>query len=185
LRAGQGAEADILTKMIRPKVALPHNNPRSRVVIIDRVEEKGKHRFIFHFVGADETQLFNGSDQYVSIIKEGNPLLFFNVIESNNNNNNNSKFEEPEIGWVKSKARKLLYMDVKTGMGPLDTIVDRKRTTDNNDVFIMHEECASWSYKSFHVDWQAYGVLSKQRMAEQKTIRRLLVNLSKTMKYQQ
>jgi hypothetical protein len=53
LRAGQGAEAGILTKMIRPKVALPHNNPRSRVIIIDCVEEKGKHRFIFHFVGAD------------------------------------------------------------------------------------------------------------------------------------
>jgi hypothetical protein len=75
------------------------------------------------------------------------------VIESNNsnnnNNNNNSKFEEPEIGWAKSRATKLLYMDVKTGIVPSDAIVDRKRTTDNNHVFIMHEEYASWSYKKF------------------------------------
>jgi hypothetical protein len=151
LRAGIEAEADILTKMIRPKVAVPHKDHRSRVVLIDRVEEKGKYRFTFHFVGADETQ-FNGSAQYVSIIKEGDPLLFFSVIETNNNNNNNNnndKFKEPEIGWAKSRARKLLYMDVKTGMVPLDAMVDRKRTTDNKDVFIMHEEYASWSYKKF------------------------------------
>ena len=68
----------------------------------------------------------NGSIRYVTILSEGEPSLFFDVIESNNNNttNNNSnnnnttnsngkKFIEPKISWAKSRARKLLYTDVK------------------------------------------------------------------------
>ena len=146
LRAGIEAEAEILTKMIRPQVEVPHKDHRSRVVIVDRVEEKGKYRFTFHFVGADENQ-FNGSVQYVTIIKEGNPLLFFSIIETNKNSSN--KFPEPDIGWAKSRARKLLYMDVKTGMVPLHARVNGKRTTDNTVVYMMEEEYNLWSYKKF------------------------------------
>ena len=163
LRAGKGAKATILTKMIRPNnVAIPHEKHRSTIIITDRIEENGKHRFLFHFDGADETQLLNGSIRYVTIVSEGEPSLFFDVIESNNNNttNNNSnnnnttnsngkKFVEPKISWAKSRARKLLYTDVKQEKIPLDAKVNGQRTTNNNDVYLMHEEYLMWDYKKF------------------------------------
>ena len=52
LRAGKGAKATILTKMIRPNnVAMPHEKHRSTIIITDCIEENGKHRFLFHFDG--------------------------------------------------------------------------------------------------------------------------------------
>ena len=81
LRAGKGAKATILTKMIRPNnVAIPHEKHRSTIIITDCIEENGKHRFLFHFDGVDETQLLNGSIRYVTIVSEGEPSLFFDVI---------------------------------------------------------------------------------------------------------
>ena len=155
LRAGKGAKATILTKMIRPNnVAIPHEKHRSTIIITDCFEEKGKHRFLFHLDGVDETQLLNGSIRYVTIVSEGEPSLFFDVIESNNNNttgnnSNGQKFVEPKISWAKSRARKLLYTDVKQEKIPLDAMVNGKRTTDNNDVYLMHEEYLMWDYKKF------------------------------------
>ena len=77
LRAGKGAKATILTKMIRPNnVAIPYEKHKSTIIITDRFEEKGKHRFLFHLDGVDETQLLNGSIRYVTIVSEGEPSLF-------------------------------------------------------------------------------------------------------------
>ena len=48
LRAGKGAKATILTKMIRPNnVAIPHEKHRSTIIITDYFEEKGKYRLLF------------------------------------------------------------------------------------------------------------------------------------------
>jgi hypothetical protein len=151
LRAGQGAEAEILTKMITPKQAVPHKDHRSSVILMNRVEEKGKYCFLFHFVGADDTQFMHASYQFVKILKEGDPSSFFDEIVSNNNGNGNgkTKFLEPKIKWAKSPARKLLYTDVKEGSVPLDAIVDGKRTTDNKEVYMMHPEYSEWNIDSF------------------------------------
>ena len=153
LRAGQGAEAEILTKMITPKQAVPHKDHRSSVILMSRVEETGKYCFLFHFVGADDTQFMHASCQFVKILKEGDPSSFFDEIVSNNNGNGNgngkTKFLEPKIKWAKSRARKLLYTDVKEGSVPLYAIIDGKRTTDNKEVYKMHPEYAEWNIDSF------------------------------------
>jgi hypothetical protein len=65
LRAGQGAKAEILTKMITPKQAVPHKDHRSSVILLSRVDEKVKYHFLFHFVCADDTQFMHASCQFV------------------------------------------------------------------------------------------------------------------------
>jgi hypothetical protein len=149
LHAGQGAEAEILTKMVTPKQAVPHKDHRSSVILMNRVEEKGRYRFIF--VGADDTQFMHASCQFVKILKEGNPSSFFDEIVSNNNGNGNgkTKFLEPNIKWAKSRVRKLLYTDVKERSVPLDAIVDGKRTTDNKEVYMMYPEYSEWNIDLF------------------------------------
>jgi hypothetical protein len=62
----------------------------------------------------------------------------------------------------------LLYKDVKEGNVALEAYgEDCKRTTDNNEVFMLHTEYTEWKYKKFQVHWEAFG---KPRMVEQKTI---------------
>ena len=96
--------------------------------------------FLFHLDGVDKTQLLNGSIRYVTIVSKGELSLFFGVIESNNNtttgnNSNGQKFVEPKISWAKSRARKLLYTDVKQEKIRLDARVNGKRTTNNNVLY--------------------------------------------------
>ena len=86
LRPGPGAIADVLTRMIKPTVAsvayADDKKHRSRVVIVDRIEEKGKYRYSFYLEGSDGTELFNASCQFVNVLKEGDPSVFFEQIES-------------------------------------------------------------------------------------------------------
>mmetsp|Transcript_33806 Transcript_33806/g.34284 ORF Transcript_33806/g.34284 Transcript_33806/m.34284 type:complete len:165 (-) Transcript_33806:17-511(-) len=53
------------------------------------------------------------------------------------------------ISWARSRARKLLYTNVKQEKIPLDAKVNGKRTTDINDVYLMHEEYFMWDYEKF------------------------------------
>ena len=50
---------------------------RSCIILVDRYEEKEKLCYSFGFEGGDETELFNASHKFVTIIKEGDPLLLF------------------------------------------------------------------------------------------------------------
>ena len=63
--------------MIRPNnVAIPHEKHKSTILIINLIEEKGKHLLLFHFDGVYKTQLLNGSIIYVTIASKGKPSLF-------------------------------------------------------------------------------------------------------------
>ena len=73
LRAGKGAMADVLTRMIKPPIALTHSEHRSHVVIVKRTKEKGKFRYTFYLKGEEKSKLYNTSCRFVNIIKEGNP----------------------------------------------------------------------------------------------------------------
>jgi hypothetical protein len=150
--------------------------------LIGRYEdEKKKIRYLFHLKSADDTEILHGSKQFIHTSKEGDLSQLFeaDIVPEED------EIEEPKIGWAKSRARKLLYNDVKEGNVALEAYgEDGKKPRITKKSTCCIQNILSGSIRSFQVDWQAYGVLSKQRMAEQKTIRRLLVNLSKTMKYQ-
>jgi len=144
-RAGEGAIGEILTRLVNPKVSpMPDDKQhRSRIVLVDRYEEKGKCRFSFYFEDGNETKLFNASYRFVTILKEGDPSLLFDKSEEVNSNNN--EFEEPNISWKKSLARKLLYKDVMEGKVPLEGTA---KTTDFSSVYMMHPEYAAWNFDS-------------------------------------
>ena len=132
------------------KAATPGPLNRSRIILVDRYEEKEKYWFSFHFEDGGETKLFNASYRFVTILKEGDPLLLFD--KSKEVNSNNNEFEEPNIPWKKSLARKLLYKDVMEGKVPLEGTA---KTTDFSSVYMMHPEYAVWYFGSLprRLDW--------------------------------
>lgn len=143
-RAGKGAIGEILTRFISPKVRMPDDKRhRSRIILIDRYDENGKWRYSFHFEDGDETELFNASYRYVTILKEGDVSLLFDKDEKVNSNNN--EFEEPDISWKKSLARKLLYNDVMEGRVPLEGTA----TEDVSSIYMMHLEYSYYNFDSF------------------------------------
>ena len=145
LRAGVGAEAEILTKMIQPRLPVPHHGHRSRVILTSLVQDKNKRHFLFHLVGANATQVvLRGSYHYVKVVKEGDPTLFFDTDDST------TAFQEPNIPWRKSRARKILYTDIKEGRVPRSAKDENgRRTTDIKTVYLMHPEYALWDYNKF------------------------------------
>ena len=81
---GPGATAEVLTRILKPPVSpIPDDKKhRSFVVIVDCIEVKGKHRYTFHLEGSAETELFRASCKFLKIVKEGDPSLFFEEIET-------------------------------------------------------------------------------------------------------
>ena len=89
---------------------------RSSIVVLDRFTgEKGK-QYIEFFLANDEraTKLF-ASQQYVVITAEGDPGAFFDPKSTPT-----AKFVEPDIPWVDSEARQILYNALIEGTIPLD-----------------------------------------------------------------
>jgi hypothetical protein len=59
-------------------------------------------------------------------------------------------FKEPKIKWTKSKARALLYQDIKEGLVPLHAKdKDGKTTMKLKDIYEMHPEYAEYDYSKF------------------------------------
>ena len=77
-------------------------------------------------------------------MKEGDPTLFFDTDDST------TAFQEPNIPWRKSRARKILYTDIKEGRVPRSAKDENgRRTTDIKTVYLMHPEYALWDYNKF------------------------------------
>ena len=60
LRPGPGATASVLTRMMKPPVVsiVGDKKYRSRVVIVDCIEEKGKYCYSFNLEESNEAELF-------------------------------------------------------------------------------------------------------------------------------
>lgn len=58
------------------------------------------------------------------------------------------QFNEPDVPWAKSKARKLLYSDLRNGEVPLKA-KDSKNRMSLREIYSMHEEYQLWDYKKF------------------------------------
>ena len=135
LRAGSGAEGKVLTKMIKP--TQPNINPKSKhqsnVVILDYLQENEStfYKMCFredHESGNEDFTLLTANKHFVKITKEGDPSLLFSIENSNKKaatikrtkktKTKKEKHIEPDISWQHSKAKKLLYMDIKKGRIP-------------------------------------------------------------------
>ena len=73
---------------------------------------------------------------------------------------------ENEIPWAESKARKILYDDIKSGTIPLKSKDDNNRYTQPRlrEIYEMHEEYKEYDYKNF----------SRRVSSARKTIRKAI-----------
>ena len=172
LRAGKGAVATILPKYVAPKVdqAEPGCKEQSRVILVDRFEASGKVCYSFYFEnGGDKTKLFNASCCYVTIVEEGNLSQFFAETEAEAakrhavDTHGSKQTEEPKEGWKKSKARKLLFDDIRQGIISLDAKVDKDLSMK---VFDMHIKFADWDFNKFANRIKGVQKIIKQQNAQ-------------------
>lgn len=138
LKAGIGAKGSILTRLIKPTQVLPNGNRyhRSNVVVTGWfANKKGTVFFEFQHEAARSTQTMHGAARLVKIHEEG-PDAFIGQAPRQS-----SELAEPKISWTKSKARKLLYADIKAGVASEDL--------SNQEVYTMRPEYAAYCWEMF------------------------------------
>lgn len=70
--------------------------------------------------------------------------------QQNSNDATNATFKEPKIKWKKSKAKSLLYKDIKEGRVPLEAKDENGKTQmDLKDIYAMHPEYKEYDYSKF------------------------------------
>ena len=121
--------------------------------MVDCFEASGKVCYSFYFEnGGDKTKLFNASCCYVTIVKEGNLSQFFVEAEAEAakrhavDTHRSKQTKELKEGWKKSKARKLLFDNIRKGAISLDAKVDKDLLMK---VFDMHIKFANWDFNKF------------------------------------
>ena len=149
MNAGKGAQASVLTKMIRPQQPLPDNSRghRSLVIIEDRfLNQNGKQCYHFRYPNLDINEpLMFASTHYVRIVREGEPSLFFDEPVDRQDN----KFVEPKVKWRNSHAKEKLFNDLNNGLVPLDSKEIGNNKMAIRDIYLMHPEYAAYDYEKF------------------------------------
>jgi hypothetical protein len=150
LRAGIGAKASILTRLIKPLQIVDegnHQNHRSDVV---------RARWYANEKGTVEddanAQKLHGAARFVKIIEEEGPE---GHIFTGQAPQDEAEKLEPKCSWVKSLARKLPYRDLKDGLVPLE----KDDGMNDMDVYTSRPEFAAWSWEKFSGHLNASGKL--------------------------
>jgi len=156
LRAGKGAKAEILTRMIIPKQpAQQDKNHRSSIYLLDRFfDEKGKLFYRFRYNLDDEDgMVLHSSAHWVKITEEGKKEDLFDPGLASSDVvkiTTASSFKEPSIKWANSKAKKILYKDIMKGLVPITAKDENgKSTMELKDIYSMHPEYAEYDYEKF------------------------------------
>ncbi len=150
LRPGRGAKGSILTRFIKPDQVIPNNdkNHRSVVVIQSRfADKKGSAYYKLKYDGVPDGELLTGSSRLVKIEQEG-PVQDLFVGEPPcvaATEQQNKKYS-----WKHSKARKLLYDDLRNGLVPLEKqSEDDDETFTDEYIYTMHPEYAEYEWDMF------------------------------------
>lgn len=154
-RAGVGAKATVLTKYIRPHQPLPQGNTshRSNVVLIDRYYNgKGREVYQFRFVEDDvNAPILHANGQWVRIEEEGHERDLFEEEGGPRGPQPGGGFIEPKTTWQNSKARALLYHDIKNGEVPLDARDENNQIIMKwQDIYMMRPEYSDYNPASFN-----------------------------------
>ncbi|KAG7370155.1 hypothetical protein IV203_027901 [Nitzschia inconspicua] len=121
-RAGEGAKASILNKMIYPKRAV--NDPKEASVIVVLISEEEKsvnHRqqqYYLFYIEGDTSNICHAIKRYVHVIEEGDASKLF---DPNLPGPHKQIIGAAEKGkWHKSKAKCLLYEFFMDGIVPME-----------------------------------------------------------------
>lgn len=127
-RPGVGAQASVLAKFIHPKGVISSDG-RVKVVLTGREDKKvnRKQQTVYTFTtdaAPDRDDLYAVKSHF-KVEKEGGSReeLFDPLSEGDDDDADDDVIDplkEPKEKWRKSKAKKMLYDDVKNGLVPLE-----------------------------------------------------------------
>jgi hypothetical protein len=158
LRPGKGAKAIILTRFIKPNQPLPDNNRdhRSNLVLVERVKDaKAKDIYKFrydidaeeeagNFLSANVHHVLSANVRYVKVTMEGDS----NDLFDGPGEPLPEPFKEPKKKWRNSRARRLLYDDVKNGVVQFGGN-NNKPVMALEDIYSMHPEYVEYDECKF------------------------------------
>lgn len=144
-RAGIGAKARILTKMIYPK--RPANAGEQTIVILEAEQEiminrKMQPCYTFKIDGTNES--CHAIKRYVHVTEEGDAANIFDKLLPGPED---PIFAKPkkQVKWRKSKSKKILYELLMDGIIPLE----EDQLMPAQDIYLMDPEFANYSFDTF------------------------------------
>jgi hypothetical protein len=121
LRAGEGAKAEILTRMIYPRRNVPDKKEKSIVILIEKktieINKKQQQCYTFKNEGDDNDQVYYAITRYIHVIEEGNTENLFDPTLPAPEPSKKEKVKKEK--WRQSKAKKILYDLLMDGTVPM------------------------------------------------------------------
>jgi hypothetical protein len=151
MRAGTGAKATVLTKMIYPRQSDP--NGKSTVVLIAEetktINKKQQPCYTFRVEGADT--ICYAIQRYVHVFEEGDHNKLFDPNEPPPRQRRSKKKKEQQQQskekkknkWRKSKAKQILYEMLLDGTVPMEN------TMPLEDIYLLDEEFDNFDFDKF------------------------------------
>jgi hypothetical protein len=148
LRAGAGAKAKILRKMIYPRRNAQDAKAESVVVLISEERKTINRReqmcYTFHVEGDDGNDICYAIKRYVHIFEEGDERNLFDPSRPAPKQQEQHKGEE-KGKWRKSKAKQLLCEFLMDGTVPMKD--DGKMSIE--DIYLLDPEFAKFDFEKF------------------------------------
>jgi hypothetical protein len=120
-RAGEGAKAEVLTKMIYPRRNGLDEKEKSIVILIEektiKINKKQQQCYTFNVDGFDKDQVCYAITRYVHVFEEGSVENLFDPVLPVPEPSKQVK--EKKEKWRKSKAKKILYDLIMNGTVPM------------------------------------------------------------------
>ena len=141
-RAGEGAKAKILTKMIYPRRVVADAKDESEVVLVAEesktINKKEQACYTFKL---QDGEICHAIKRYVHVFEEGDESKVFDKTLPGPPKEDPSL--ERKVKWRKSEAKRLLYGFLIDGTVPYDG------TMSVEDVYLLHEEFAKYDFDKF------------------------------------
>ena len=149
MRAGAGAKATVLTKMIYPR----QSNPNGKSTVVLMAEEtktinKRQQPCYTFVVDGDDNNICYAIKRYVHVFEEGDHDKLFDPNENQRPSRQRAKQqqqskENKKNKWRKSKAKQILYEMLLDGTVPMEN------TMPLEDIYLLDEEFDKFDFDKF------------------------------------
>jgi len=148
-RAGNGAKAKILTKMIYPRQ--PVDNPKHESIVVLVAEEEkeinSRKQLCYTFQADDgDGDICYAIKRYVHVFEEGDEAELFDTnLSGTDQQTRQPQKKGKQESWKKSKAKQRLYELLMDGVIP----IDNNNTMTFEEMYLLDEEFGKFEYKQF------------------------------------
>ena len=148
LRAGKGAKAKVLTKMIYPRRPVDDPKQESIVVLASEEEMEVNRRkqqcYTFQVNGGDSDVCY-AIKRYVHVFEEGDEAKLFDTNLPGPDRQAQPTKKGKEEKWKKSKAKQRLFELLMDGTIPME----KDGTMTYEDIYLLDEEFGKFQYEQF------------------------------------